>query len=207
MIKNATINLHIYGKCPFVGGCMRKQPEITEATRNIFIEAFCELYRTRPIEKITVKELVEKAGYSRATFYNYFKDAYDLLEYVENEFITSLLNNITSNIEAQHSFDQFVHKFVMLVKSKETYINVFMNSANNSSFIEKLKDEAVPLLLSSFHVPTDNLSARYALEFYVSGLIPVIGTWLKNEQNIPIEELGKLVKGILQEGILKQVRN
>jgi len=29
---------------------MKKQPEITEATRNTFTEAFCELYKTTPIE-------------------------------------------------------------------------------------------------------------------------------------------------------------
>lgn len=182
---------------------MNKQPEITEATRNTFIEAFCELYKSKPIEKITVKELIQKAGYSRATFYNYFKDAYDLLECVENDFISSLLETITSNIE-QNKVEDFVHTFVELVKSEERYINVFMNSYNNSSFIEKLKIEALPLLLSAFHVPTDNITAQYALEFYISGLIPVIGTWLKNSQDISTEELAQLIKGILQEGILKQ---
>lgn len=185
---------------------MNKQPEITEATRNTFIEAFCELYKFRPIEKITVKELVQKAGYSRATFYNYFKDAYDLLESVENEFISSLLETITSNIENNKSPEDFVQTFVELVKSEERYINVFMNSSKNSAFIEKLKAEALPLLLPSFHVPIDNVTARYALEFYISGLIPVIGAWMKNSQDISTEELAELIKGILQEGILKQVK-
>lgn len=184
---------------------MKKQPEITEATRNTFVEAFCELYKTTPIEKITVKELVKKAGYSRATFYNYFRDAYDLLEYVENEFITSLLDTITANIASHKTFDNFVGIFVDLVKSKETYLNVLMNSSNNLSFIERLKEEAVPLLLSAFNVPSEHVTARYALEFYISGMIPLIGTWLKRNQDISTEALAKLIKGILQEGILKQV--
>mgnify|MGYP003292690143 CR=1 FL=1 len=46
-----------------------------------------------------------------------------------------------------------------------------MNSSNNSSFVEKLKVEAVPLLLSAFHVPIDNVTARFALEFYIAGLV------------------------------------
>ena len=184
---------------------MHKQSGITEATRNTFIEAFCELYKSRSIEKITVKELIQKAGYSRATFYNYFKDAYDLLECVENEFISSLLATITQNIENNKSLGEFVHTFVELVKSKERYINVFMNSSNNSSFVEKLKVEAVPLLLSAFHVPIDNVTARFALEFYIAGLVTMMGTWLKTGQEISADELGELIKGILQEGILKQI--
>ena len=184
---------------------MKKQPEITEATRNTFIEAFCELYKTTPIEKITVKELVQRAGYSRATFYNYFRDAYDLLEYVENEFITSLLDTITANIENHKDFDNFICVFVDLVKSKETHLNVFMNSSNHLPFVERLKVEAVPLLLSAFNVSRNNATARYALEFYISGMIPLIGTWLKRNQDLSTEDLAQLIKGILQDGVLKQV--
>ena len=183
---------------------MKKQPEITDATRNAFIEAFCDFYATRPIEKITVKEISQKAGYSRATFYNYFQDAYDLLEHVEDEFIASLVEKITYNIEHHQTMEYFVQTFVDLFKSKETYIKVFMNSANHSSFIQRLKTEAAPLLLAAFHVSMDNVKARYAFDFYISGLIPLIGTWLKNGQEIPAEDLAKLIKGILQDGILKQ---
>lgn len=186
---------------------MNKQPEITEATRNTFIEAFCELYKVKPIEKITVKELVSKAGYSRATFYNYFNDVYELLEYVENDFITSLLKEITYNIENSLNPNEFVYTFVNLIRSKERYINVFMNSSNNTSLMARLRTEAVPLLLSAFHVSSDNIKTRYTLEFYISGLVQVIGIWLKNNQDISTEDLGQVIKGILEEGILKQIRN
>ncbi len=184
---------------------MNKQPEITDATRNTFIEAFCSLYAERSIERITVKEIVEKSGYSRATFYNYFKDAYDLLEYVENEFISSLMEKITSNIEKKQEMEDFVQNFVELIRSKRTYIYVFMSSSNSPSFVNRLKEKAVPVLLESFGVPAGNRTARYALEFYINGLIPLIGTWLRSGQELPIEDFALLVKGILQEGILAQL--
>ena len=186
---------------------MNKQPEITDMTRNTFIEVFCAYYQTRSIDKITVKEITEKAGYSRATFYNYFKDVYDLLEHIENEFISSLIETFTNNIESHQFFDDFIHTFVELIESKKRYINVFMNSSNNSSFVNRLKLKTTPLLLSAFAVPQENIRAKYALEFYISGLVPVIGEWLKNDHDIQVEDFANLIKGILQEGILKQVVN
>ena len=84
---------------------MKKQPEITEATRRDFILAFCEYYQDRPIEKITVKEIAEKAGYSRVTFYNYFKDPYNLLSQIEDEFIANFANAIRENIEQNKLLD------------------------------------------------------------------------------------------------------
>lgn len=184
---------------------MNKQPEITDATRNTFIEVFCDFYETRPIEKITVKEIVQKAGYSRATFYHYFRDTYELLEYIENSFISTLIKAITNNIEKHRILDDFVHTFIELIGSERMYIKIFMNSSNNSSFIDRLRMEAVPLLLTALHVSPDNITAKYALEFYISGVVPVIGTWLKRNQDISTEDMAQLIKGILQEGVLKQV--
>ena len=48
---------------------MNKQPEITAQTKQNFVDAFWELYKKYSIEKITVKQITDKAGYNRATFY------------------------------------------------------------------------------------------------------------------------------------------
>ena len=50
------------------------------STKENIIEAFWKLYAEKPIEKITIQELMNKAGYHRSVFYVYFKDIYDLLE-------------------------------------------------------------------------------------------------------------------------------
>ncbi|WP_339255351.1 TetR/AcrR family transcriptional regulator [Paenibacillus sp. FSL R5-0713] len=69
---------------------MKKQPQITEKTRQKFIVVFCELYSQKPIEKISVQEIANNSGYNRSTFYQYFTDIYALLDAVEND----LLNDI-----------------------------------------------------------------------------------------------------------------
>lgn len=54
-----------------------------QRTRNSLFSAFIELRATKPVEKITVKELTEKANISKQTFYLHFQDIYDLSEYLE----------------------------------------------------------------------------------------------------------------------------
>lgn len=185
---------------------MNKQPEVTEMTRSIFVEAFCDLYRTQSIDKISVKELVAKAGYSRATFYNYFTDVYDLLEYIENELVSDLMERVEAQMSGSRSLEGFIDSFVESVNEKETYISVFMNESNSSSFIGKMKQKMIPLLLDVFAVTDTDLQARYALEFYLSGLIPVLGVWFRDGQRMPAEELAALIQGILEEGILSQIK-
>lgn len=50
-------------------------------TKERIVKAYAELEAERPIEKITVTALVERSQITRKTFYYYFKDIYDLMEY------------------------------------------------------------------------------------------------------------------------------
>lgn len=64
-----------------------------QRTRNSLFSAFIELRAVKPVEKITVKELTEKANISKQTFYLHFQDIYDLSEYLE-----TMLCNLSSAI-------------------------------------------------------------------------------------------------------------
>ena len=45
-------------------------------------DAMKELLRATPIEKITTDSILAKANVSRRSFYRYFKDKYDLLQWI-----------------------------------------------------------------------------------------------------------------------------
>ena len=78
---------------------MNKQPQITEQTKKNLTDAFWKQYLEKPIEKITVRDIAATAGYSRATFYEYFTDVYAVLEYIENDLLIFLQSTITKHIQ------------------------------------------------------------------------------------------------------------
>ena len=49
--------------------------------KETFANALLELSAQKPLEKITVKEIVNQAGAGRQTFYNHFSDKYDLINW------------------------------------------------------------------------------------------------------------------------------
>ena len=63
-------------------------------TKRIIRETFLNLLREKDVPSITVKEICEKAGVNRTTFYNHYCDIYDLLEDTQNALIESLLDLI-----------------------------------------------------------------------------------------------------------------
>lgn len=105
----------------------------------------------------------------------------------------------------QHTPNCFIESFVGIIRREERYILLFTNDSHNAMFVNHLKSEALSLLISTFHIDPENYRARYALEFYVSGIIPVIGSWMKNGEGVSVETLAETIKGILKDGILKQL--
>lgn len=59
--------------------------------------AACEIFREFPPEKVTVEQIIQRADVSRATFYRYFRDKYDVLEYYCTETVRLATEDIDSH--------------------------------------------------------------------------------------------------------------
>ena len=74
-----------------------KNCELRERTKEKLATALISAMEEKALDKITVKELIEKAEVNRKTFYYYFPDIYGLLEWVisreSNKLITEIQNN------------------------------------------------------------------------------------------------------------------
>ncbi len=53
-----------------------------KTTKEILAESFQELAANKRIDKITITEITSNCGMSQPTFYNHFKDKYDLIVWI-----------------------------------------------------------------------------------------------------------------------------
>jgi len=180
---------------------MKKQPEITDATRKDFILAFCEYYQQMPIEKITVKDIAGKAGYSRVTFYNYFRDVYDLLNYIEDEFISQIENVIQNNFVSSAQLDSLVFSLDRLLTEHELYTSVLLTNPHSIQFFGRLKDRIIQLSLKNLRLSPNNQKAKYIFELYITGIISILRSWIKNGKDLSPDALAELIKESLRSGI------
>lgn len=67
---------------------MNKNIVQEQRMKSYFIQAAMEILRGEGIRDLSVRHVAEKAGYSYATLYNYFKNLDDLLTACINEFLT-----------------------------------------------------------------------------------------------------------------------
>lgn len=61
-------------------------------TKKLIRDTFFEMRETMSLEKIHVRELCKKAMINKSTFYNHYRDIYDLNEQLEKETIAQFLS-------------------------------------------------------------------------------------------------------------------
>ena len=87
-----------------------------ETVDKLLAESFKELGLTEPIDKITIKEITDKAGVIRPTFYNHFQDKYELLEWIIR---TEILEPIMPLFQGGFIKEGFTLIFTNVAKDKE----------------------------------------------------------------------------------------
>ncbi|MCG7379794.1 TetR/AcrR family transcriptional regulator [Paenibacillus sp. ACRSA] len=176
---------------------MKKQPQITEKTRQTFVEVFCELYSQKPIEKISVQEIANKSGYNRSTFYQYFTDIYDLLDAVEHD----LMNNIKEELATKEFSIHTVQDAFHCLDKKEhlLVLNALLGDYGSFRFLKRLRKE-MTLDRLALNIPQNPSLTPYLIEFYLSTSLSLFRLWLQRDKDLSSEEFFKLVDNLYKKG-------
>lgn len=171
---------------------MNKQPQVTEQTKANLKQAFWELYLERPIEKITVKQITDRAGYNRATFYLYFRDIYDVLEQIENELLGMLGQLLEKRLmkEREPDFSSHMVLLLELARRHSTQFSVLLGERGDPAFAPRFKQVIAPIL-DRFLVTDRALTpgeAELLREFYLSGILAAVVAWLDDPRGMSIAE-------------------
>lgn len=179
---------------------MGKYANASQKTRTKLRETFWQLYLEKPIEKISVREIVEKAHYNRSTFYEYYSDIYAVLEEIEEALFDALFHDKNQLIlDSQLSFDELIYDFAQNYKRYQKYLEVLLGEHGDPFFLDKTKEHLKSLLrplviLADFIVPDNR---EYFLEYFTNGLIGMVMYWQKHDSKLPIEEFLKKCKEII----------
>lgn len=145
-------------------GYSRKKSDGTEdrriqRTKKNLKTTLVEMMEETPFEKITVKELCDRALTSRITFYNYYSDKYALLEDILYD-INDQLKEIFLQREQKNTAGDPYISFQNLFDS---FLDIHQRNANLAENIDLQKNAL--LLPSYFHFLVDNtdiLVQKYA---------------------------------------------
>ena len=111
-------------------------------SKRLIRQAFAELMQEKQsIDKITVKEIIDRADISKSTFYSHYQDIYALLEEFEDE-ILDMLDNAFDEYNAARKMATdmpYIDHVLKNLKENESTYKMILTSNYPVQFIDKLK--------------------------------------------------------------------
>ena len=176
-------------------------------TARLMDEAFISLLEKKDFKYITVKEICEKAGVNRSTFYLHYETIADLLaesmELINKQFIESFnttpdifiskIENASLN-ELVFIKTEFLRPYLEFIKEHKNVLKAaYMNPACmqvEKQLINISKYVLIPIM-KRFHVPEKEHT--YWISFYIHGIMAVIQEWVNENCKDSIEALEKIL--------------
>lgn len=184
----------------------------TEETRKNLIEAFWELYREKPLMKITVKEITDKAGYNRGTFYTYFSDVYEMQDILKKSLIPEKDMILDPLMSLERSggrvFDSFEKTNVYMRENKER-IAVMIGPEGDPSFVHDFKMEIRKIIMS--YVNSIGIKEprkfEYIIEYQISALIGIFQLWVEKNEDMDEYELARMMEVVSHNGVTSMMES
>lgn len=150
-----------------------------ERTRAAIIKAFGQLLDEKPMNKITVKDIVERCDINRNTFYYHFQDIPTLFEQMMEEKIDQLLQNHfkpSQPIECIQPMLQYgsAHKRAVLHVYRAIPRETFLTYMNRLT--QHLVEEYVATATEGRSVPAENIAIT--VHFYKCSIVGLLLDWV-----------------------------
>ncbi|MDO4274476.1 MAG: TetR/AcrR family transcriptional regulator [Eubacteriales bacterium] len=186
---------------------MKKQPEVTAATRKKLMDAFWNVYKEKAIDKISIAEITSITGNNRGTFYNYFKDIYEVLEQIENDLIEEVRREVTDVLN-NHNFEEnprdidcLYSMSMPIFKKHEDKIFTLLGKNGDPKFTGKFRESFQVLLMRFWNLPEQMEHLDYLMEYAYSAMIGLMTKWFENGNDLTDDEFFKMAQGLVANGV------
>ena len=119
-----------------------KNCELREITKEKLATALISAMEEKALDKITVKEIIEKAEVNRKTFYYYFPDIYGLLEWV----ISRESNKLVSEIQNNSDYEKALKDVLDSIEKHRHLLNCIKDSVGRATLERVLYQELSQLV-------------------------------------------------------------
>ncbi|WP_454968864.1 TetR/AcrR family transcriptional regulator C-terminal domain-containing protein [Gemella sanguinis] len=191
----------------------------TTKTQKKFEDSLLQLMKLKKFETITVNDITELADVNRSTFYRHYLDKYELLEKIEDNILSEVINFHSTfisrlpNFKIDNSFkiEDYIsvdnNFFNVFEKHLET-MAILMGGNGSITFQNKLNSTMLSIFEKTFSITSLELTKierDLLYNFQSSSFISILCYWTEHPQ-LTVQELFSFYSKIISNGIVNFVK-
>ena len=178
-------------------------------TKDIIKEEFLKLYNSKPMNQISVSEIITRSSCSRSTFYFYYEDIYALYKDCEQDAIKIIEDGLPDIVlfSVGQNFDRYVEAFTEFLSRMSNYSEILhslLSGSQNTNFrnvwFESIRRNYIQTI--SFSKQYNETQKRLMAELFAAGKLRLLTEWFENDCETPPEEIAFVSAHALFNGLL-----
>lgn len=176
---------------------------LKDRTKQLYADTLIELMEKKSLQEIRVKDLCEKSGTDRHTFYYHFRDKYELVAWI-------YASGAEKSMGGQDGFmgvDESAAALNLVQQNRVFYKKAFTDSSQNVlwQYIQEYNVEMYSNMLKR-HYGLSELSEEvlFSLQYHCHGCLGLTYDWVMSDFPISAEELARRMTMVMPD-VLKNV--
>ena len=181
-------------------------------TKDIIARTLIELLDEKPMSKVTVKDIVERCGVNRNTFYYHFHDIPEVVEYVLKRKWDEILNSPRES----NSILECMEEMADIVKAnRRMMLNVYRSVGREQveQYLYKLLDPTLKEYADREckDITVQDADKQFVVDFYKYALVGMTLEWIRRDMKTDpaamTERLGTMIHGDLRRALCRLASN
>lgn len=174
-------------------------------TEKLLKSALFQLLSEKPLEKITVRELSERAEISRATFYLYYDNLDAMVSSIESETLQEYAENIHRLAREAQDYADFLPAALLFTFQNTLdflpFTRLIYADKIRADNLERSMAVIEQATLELFRRPGDAEKYRLLIAFQINGITAVIRNWvLEDAEKYTPEEMTEITMDYILNG-------
>ncbi|MBQ9029987.1 MAG: TetR family transcriptional regulator [Parasporobacterium sp.] len=170
-------------------------------SKEIFADTLLDLSRTIPVDRISVKQIVEESGLSLQTFYNHFRDKQDLIMWISRSEGERMISKMK---DENYGADELILDNIRFYLEREEFMETALPHMHDYSIYARQSAE------TGYRMWSELIIARYGqevitkeIDFYLKifcyTTVLILAEWKVINQDLSEEEILEYIKGVMPQ--------
>ena len=172
--------------------------DVNDRTKERLAKGIKTLMMGKSLDKITVKEIVDQSELTRQTFYRYFQDKYDLVNWYFDKLAQQSFKLMGVSLTLEEGL---IQKFAFVKDEKDFFSAAFKSRDCNSLFDYDLKlitDFYTIRIVEKTGKPLDP-DSKFLLDMYCQGSMDMTFKWVIEGMKMEPKEIADLLIDAIPE--------
>lgn len=173
-------------------------------SRKLINDALADLLTEKPLDKITVTDVVARADINRGTFYAHYKDIPDVVDHlIQQTFSTirdAMISHSASDLNIEHTLLSTIQR---ILEEDMSFYRKILNSSASAIMQEQVVAVVTEFMLEhkDRFYPGSQEEYQIAIRFCAGGLSNLYRDWFSGKLPYTLGELTQIGEGLIRRFI------